>query len=286
MSRRRRSRRAHRTRRWVIGTSVAGLLVAGTVVVYFTASRPATTGPAEEAPVVTAAPPPPPPVPAPEPTPAPVPAPEPAPAPVPRPTPAPAPVPRPTPAPPPAPVEAERGVLRVESDVDGAQVFLDRRFVGTTPVRIEAVALGGHQLHVTAEGFAEFAELLDVEPGPRNIVVQFRGVRLDATIAVVHRHRFGACEGTLMATLDGLRYETSHENDGFTVGFADLEAFQVDYRATNLRVQARGQRRYNFTDPEGDADRLFEFYRAIEDARARLAEGAQPAGAAAEPPAP
>ena len=57
-------------------------------------------------------------------------------------------------------------------------------------------------------------------------------------------------------------------------------------RATNLLVQAQGQRRYNFTDPGGDADRLFEFYRAIEDARARLAEGAQPAGAAAAPPAP
>ena len=58
------------------------------------------------------------------------------------------------------------------------------------------------------------------------------------------------------------------------------------YRATNLLVQEQGQRRYTFTNPEGDADRLFEFYRAIEDARARLAEGAQPAGAAAVPSAP
>ena len=45
-------------------------------------------------------------------------------------------------------------------------------------------------------------------------------------------------------------------------------------------------RRYTCTDPEGDAARWFVFHRDVEDARARLAQGGQPAGVVAAPPAP
>jgi hypothetical protein len=243
-----------------VGTIVVLLLVAGAVLLYFTVTRPPASEPVEEPPVVAEAPlPPPQPPPASEPESTPVPVPQPA-------------APAPAPTLPPL-VVPELGVLRVESDVDGAQVFIDRQFVGTTPVVIEDVELGGHQLNVSAQGFDGFVETLDVEPGPRDIVVRFREVRLDAAIAVVHRHRFGSCEGQLIATLEGLRYETTNENDGFSAPFAALETFEVDYLETNLSVQPRDGRRYNFTDPDGDADRLFVFHREVEDAQARLAEG-------------
>ena len=259
-----------------IGTILVLLLVAGAAVLYFSSTRSGGPSPVEEAPAVAEAPPlapPPPPAPAAEPEPVPVPRPA-------------APAPEPPPAPPPPPAVPELGVLRVESDVEGAQVFLDRRFVGTTPVVIEDVALGGHRLNVSAEGFDAFAETVDVERGPRDVMVRFREVRLDLALDVVHRHRFGSCKGRLIATVEGLQYNTTNENDGFSVALGDLEAFEVDYLETNLSVRVRDGRRYNFTDPDGNADRLFVFHRDVEDARARLAQGGQLAGdasAAASP---
>jgi hypothetical protein len=38
----------------------------------------------------------------------------------------------------------------------------------------------------------------------------------------------------------------------------------------NLRIQLRKGKRYDFTDPEGNADRLFVFHRDVERARERI----------------
>ena len=165
----------------------------------------------------------------------------------------------------------ELGTLRIETDVPGAQVFIDRQFIGTTPVTANNVKPGTHQLNVTAEGFDGIAETIDVEPGPRDLMFRFREVRLDAALAVVHKHRIGSCEGRLVATADGIRYETTNKEDGFTASLADMETFQVDYQARNLRIRIRKGRQFNFTDPDDNADRLFVFHRDVERARQRLA---------------
>ena len=52
-----------------------------------------------------------------------------------------------------------------------------------------------------------------------------------------------------------------------------LETFQVDYLDKNLRIQPRKGKRYDFTDPDGNADRLFVFHRDVERARERLKKG-------------
>jgi hypothetical protein len=216
------------------------------------------------------------PVPAPEPVApepeAPTPAPEPAPRPAPRPRPAPA------PAPAPAPVEAPLdGTLQIDSDVPGAQVFIDREFVGAAPVTVPNVTLGSHRLNVTAPGYESIAETIEVAAGPRDILIKFREVRLEAKIAVVHNHRMGSCRGVLIATPAGLRYETTNKDDAFTAALLDLETFQVDYLEKNLRVQARKGRRFDFTDPQGNADHLFVFHRDVEKARDQLKKGDPPA---------
>jgi hypothetical protein len=179
-----------------------------------------------------------------------------------------------SPSPPPAPVDAapELGTLRIEADVPGAQVFIDRQFVGTTPLTAENVKPGTHQLNITAEGFDGIAQTLDVEPGPRDLSFRFREVRLDAALAVVHKHRMGSCQGRLVATPDGIRYETADKNDGFSASLGDLEAFHVDYQDKNLRIKLRKGRQFNFSDPDGNADRLFVFHRDVEKARTRLAQ--------------
>jgi hypothetical protein len=182
-------------------------------------------------------------------------------------------------APPPAtPATRETATLRIVSDVPGAQVFLNREFMGAAPVTKSDLQPGSYQLNVSAPGYDNHIETIDVTPGNREINVRFREVRLNASIAVVHKHRFGSCSGTLVATPQGIRYDTADKNDGFESTLVDLETFQVDYLSKNLRVQPRKGRRYDFTDPDGNADRLFVFHRDVERVRERLKQGDRPAG--------
>jgi len=171
----------------------------------------------------------------------------------------------------------DAGILRIDSDVPGAQVFIDRQFIGAAPVVAENITPGSHQLNVSAEGFDSLATAIDVVPGPREIVVRLREVRLDSSVDVIHRHGIGSCRGRLVATPQGLRYETSNREDSFAAALLELETFQVDYLAKNLRVKAPKGRQFNFTDPEGNADRLFVFHRDVEKARERLRKGDPPA---------
>ena len=180
----------------------------------------------------------------------------------------------------PAPVATapELGTLRIEADVPNAQVFLDRQFIGNgAGHRREGVKPGTHQLNVSAEGFDGIAQTIDVEPGPRDVAVRFREVRLNATLAVVHKHRMGSCKGQLVATPQGIRYDTDDKDDRFTAGARRSREFVVDYQDKNLKIKMRKGKQYNFTDPDGNADRLFVFQRDVDKARQRLAKGDAPA---------
>jgi PEGA domain len=175
----------------------------------------------------------------------------------------------------PAPVvtASELGTLRIEADVPNALVFLDRQFIGNAPVTAENVKPGTHTLNVSAEGFDSVAQSIDVEPGPREVAVRFKEVRLNATLAVIHKHRMGSCKGQLVATPQGIRYDTDDKDDRFTAGLEELEQFVVDYLDKNLKISVRKGKQYNFTDPDGNADRLFVFQRDVDEVRQRLARG-------------
>ena len=212
---------------------------------------------------------------------------------VPRPAPAPAPAveaPRPArraeaPAPaaaPPPPAEApapppDLVTLRVDSDIPGAQVFVDRQFIGAAPVTTTEVKPGTHQINVSAPGYDQYAQSVDITPGPRDLMIRFKEVKLDMKAEVVHKHGIGSCRGTLIATPQGLRYDTTNKGDAFMVPLANLEVFQVDYLEKNLKVKIKGGKQYNFTDPMGNADTLFVFQRDVDKARQRLIKGDQPA---------
>jgi hypothetical protein len=173
----------------------------------------------------------------------------------------------------PTPETAPAHVLRIESDVEGASVFLDRQYLGTAPVETTAIAPGSHQLNASADGYDGIARTIDVaESGPTTITIRFREVKLDESVDVVHKHAMGSCEGRLRASNVGLRYETSNKNDAFSVPFAAMEQFDVDYLKKNLRVKQRGGRTWNFTEPSGDADKLFVFHRDVTKARERMIE--------------
>lgn len=160
--------------------------------------------------------------------------------------------------------------LRVETDVPGASVFLDRRYVGKAPIVMEDVTAGSHQLTVSAEGYEMYSESLDVSAGSREVQVRFKEVRLDETLAVVHRHGVGSCEGRLVATAAGLRYETARREDAFSVPLDSLAAVEVDYLKKNLRLKLGGGKTYNFTVKSASADPLYSFQQKLEKARKQI----------------
>ena len=188
---------------------------------------------------------------------------------------------RPEPPPAPEPVVEEEvsllATLHINSDVPGTQVFIDRAYFGTTPVTAENLDLGTHQVNVSVEGYDGLARTLDAVPGEQEIKFLFREVRLNASVDVIHKHRFGSCTGRLIATPQVLRYDTMHEDDTFSAGLLNLETFEVDYLDKNLKIRPNDSKQYNFTDPEGNADRLFVFHRDVEKARERLKNGDLPA---------
>lgn len=136
------------------------------------------------------------------------------------------------------------------------------------------MAPGPHRLNIVAPGYESIAENVDVQPGPRDLQFNFKEVHLDAAIAVVHKHRLGSCKGRLVATPEGLRYDTDDKDDRFSLALSDIEVFEVDYLAKVLRVKLAKGKRYEFTDPgSANADRLFVFHRDVEKVRRRLTQG-------------
>ena len=158
--------------------------------------------------------------------------------------------------------------LSVRADVLGAQVFLDRKFLGQAPVTVTDVEPGRHRINVSADGYEMYAEDVEIGAGMNELAVSFKEVRLDESLAVKHKHGLGSCGGRLGATPEGLRYETDNEKDAFSVSFSDLGPLEVDYLDKNLRVKTRGGRTYNFTAES--ADDLLVFQKAVEAARERL----------------
>jgi hypothetical protein len=181
--------------------------------------------------------------------------------------------PRPTPVPA-APAAARE--FRVTSDVPGAYVFLDRKFLGTTPFTSREVAAGTYQLNVQVEGRPPVVRSVEVAAaGLTDVAVSIPAVRtaeaaaaFSADVAVVHQHAVGSCEGTLRASGDGFRYDTAHK-DAFSLPYARVETFAVEYTEKRLRLKQRGGRTWNFTTTAASADPLFVFHRDVDAVRPR-----------------
>jgi hypothetical protein len=163
--------------------------------------------------------------------------------------------------------------LTLESDVPGASVFIDRQFVGNTPLSLDKLEPGSRRVQLTATGFDSVQKTIELVPGPNAVTIRVKEVSLNTKTAVVHKHAMGSCDGALVATLDGLRYDSSNKGDAFTLPYAQVETFVVDYLQKNLRVKQKGGKTWNFTDKNDNADALFVFHRDVEAARKKLAEG-------------
>lgn len=180
-----------------------------------------------------------------------------------------------TPAPAATATSAPGPLLRVTGDVAGADVFIDRTFVGKTPFETRDITAGRHQINVSADGFEGISRNVEVsDASPTDVVVALRSVLLNAAVPVVHKHRLGSCEGRLTADLKGVRYAPTTGDDGFHAPLAGLETFAVDYQDKQLRLKVKGGKSFTFTTKAANADPLFVFHRDVEKARKKLAGGA------------
>lgn len=167
-----------------------------------------------------------------------------------------------------ASARAAAPTLHVESDIPGAMVFLDRKYLGTTPLVSRDVTPGAHQLNVQVEHREPSVQTVEIaEHGDTRVAVTIAAAVLNERVAVVHKHATGSCEGTLVASRAGLRYDTPNTKDAFAIPFSAVDTFAVDYASKNLRVKQRGGRTWNFTTSSDSADPLFVFHRDVEAAR-------------------
>ena len=166
---------------------------------------------------------------------------------------------------------AAKPTLHVSSDVNGAHVFIDRKYVGNTPLDTSEITPGRHQVNVSAEGYDGVSQGVNVpESGATELHVELKTVALDVSVTVVHKHALGSCEGTLRADPGGLRYETANAADAFSVPLSDLEVFSTDYAQKTLKVKKRGGKTWNFTTKAPNADPLVTFQQAVDHARQKL----------------
>jgi hypothetical protein len=179
----------------------------------------------------------------------------------------------PPPAAPAAPAAPTTGELHISSDVPGAMVFLDRVYLGTTPVTAKDVTPGSHKLNASADGYDGYSDTIEVAPGPADIAIRFKEVRINESVDVVHKHGVGSCEGRLVADPQGVRYETTNKDDAFSLKYGEVETLEVDYLKKNLRIKRRGGKTWNFTTKAPTADPLFVFHRNVDKVRQQLAGG-------------
>lgn len=156
------------------------------------------------------------------------------------------------------------GSIVLESDVAGAIVFLDRAFKGNTPLTIADLSPGEYTLTVSAEGHEVVNRRIEVGRAPVPVRIDFGDpvAEFEGAVSVVHKHRFGSCQGVLAATAGGFEYRTEHK-DAFRLPFAQVERFEFDYLRNNLRLKVQGGRTYNFESPSEDLDGLFVFHRDV-----------------------
>jgi len=171
---------------------------------------------------------------------------------------------------------ATLGTLIIESDVPETSVFIDRVYLGNAPITARNLTPGSHHLNMSVTGYEGVSEAIDVQPGERTISIKFKEIKLDERVDVAHKHAMGSCSGTLRASPQRLSYETTNAGDAFAIPLTNLEVFEVDYVQKNLKVKIKGGKTYNFTDPAGNADRLYLFHQTVEKVRQRLLASRQP----------
>ncbi len=162
-----------------------------------------------------------------------------------------------------AKLTAAGATLRVEASVPGARVLLDGEEKGTTPLELSNIAPGRHQLAVSADGYENHSETIEVESGgKRDIKIDLLSSvpTLNEAVAVKHKHRIGSCEGVLRASGDELEYDSS-DNHAFTVALSEVDRIALEKDTLNLKT--RDGKTYNFEERNDNQPALASFHERV-----------------------
>ena len=134
-------------------------------------------------------------------------------------------------------VSSARGsVLWVKADVARAEVLLDGTSAGRTPLVIDPITPGLHELRLVHEGFQEAIRTVDIPAsGLTRVFITMEPVSAPAavlpqTVLALHQHKAGICTGTLTVAEDGLHYEAIDKKD----------IFHIPWKAINLLTRGMG----------------------------------------------
>ena len=157
------------------------------------------------------------------------------------------------------------------------EVFIDRRYAGTTPFESYEVEPGRHRINVSAPGYEGHAEDVEITAELTAVDVRFRqnpaGPAHPGRPQAPFRPTARATSWPRRAGSPTRPTTTTRSRCAWT---DSRSSRSTTWRTTcGSRCGADGPT--NFTDGEENADTLFVFHRAVEEARGRLARGESPA---------
>jgi CRISPR/Cas system-associated exonuclease Cas4 (RecB family) len=85
----------------------------------------------------------------------------------------------------PAGAEASDAVLVIKSSPPFAEAYVDGRYVGVTPVRVNLLETGNHRVRLKAKGSSAFDTLIALKPGAQGYKFLMEGAGETARLAVI-----------------------------------------------------------------------------------------------------
>jgi hypothetical protein len=124
----------------------------------------------------------------------------------------------------------DTGTIRIKADAGEAEVFLDGKRVGKSPLTLTGVATGAHQVTLTRPGYEDHEQQVQIAPGATaKVFVMMKALRTElpkfpVQYYALHQHAAGACSGILTVTAEALDYKSSDGKDVFHIPIDDIKS--------------------------------------------------------------
>ncbi|HZQ90459.1 MAG TPA: PEGA domain-containing protein [Terriglobales bacterium] len=124
----------------------------------------------------------------------------------------------------------DTGSIRIKADAGEAEVFLDGKGVGKSPLTLTGVTPGAHQVTLTRPGYEDHEQQVQVAPGATaKVFVMMKALRAElpkfpVQYYALHQHAAGACNGILTVTAEALDYKSSDGKDVFHIPIDDIKS--------------------------------------------------------------
>lgn len=119
-----------------------------------------------------------------------------------------------------------RGSIEVRSDPDGAQAYIDGKFIGVTPATAEGLAVGDHYVTLKKEGYQKVLLKVTVSPKKQGVV----------TGELKRSEKYKLLHDSMQRAQDGVEKVVADP------GMLDLKAFLFIDQAIFLRLSMAGAR--------------------------------------------